>query len=82
MREGSRAEAPARDRAAPERAALTRRADRRRVQRMAGHWMTVAAVTDPHSGEFLGTVTSHDLLDLVALMDEIEDEVQRRGADA
>ena len=50
------------------------------LQRMAGHWMTVAPVTDPRTGDFLGTVTSHDLLDLVALIDEIEDEVQRQGA--
>ena len=52
------------------------------LQRMAGHWMTVAPVTDPRTGDFLGTVTSHDLLDLVALMDEIEEEVQQQGAGA
>ena len=52
------------------------------LQRMAGHWVTVVPVMDRNSGEFLGTVTSHDLLDLVALMDEIEDEVQRQGAGA
>ena len=52
------------------------------LQRMAGHWVTVVPVVDRDSGEFLGTVTSHDLLDLVALMDEIEDEVQRHGAGA
>ena len=51
------------------------------LQRMAAHWMTVAAVMDPRTGDFLGTVTSHDLLDLVALMDEIEDEVQRQDAE-
>ena len=45
-------------------------------------WVTVVPVLDRDSGEFLGTVTSHDLLDLVALMDEIEDEVQRQGAGA
>ena len=50
------------------------------LQRMAGHWVTVVPVVDRDSGEFLGTVTSHDLLDLVALMDEIADEVQRQGA--
>ena len=80
MRDGSRAEAPLRD-------ALRRRVPQASpdepiddvLQRMAGHWMTVAAVKDPHTGDFLGTVTSHDLLDLVALMDEIEDEVQRQG---
>ena len=82
MRDASRADAPLRD-------ALRRRMPQASpdepiddvLQRMAGHWMTVAAVMDPRTGEFLGTVTSHDLLDLVALMDEIEDEVQRRDAD-
>ena len=52
------------------------------LQRMAGHWVTVVPVVDRDSGEFLGTVTSHDLLDLVALMDEIEEEVQQQGAGA
>ena len=81
-RQRSRADAPLRD-------ALRRRMPQASpdepiddvLQRMAGHWMTVAAVMDPRTGEFLGTVTSHDLLDLVALMDEIEDEVQRQGAE-
>ena len=80
MRDASRADAPLRD-------ALRRRMPRASpdepiddvLQRMASHWMTVAPVTDPRTGDFLGTVTSHDLLDLVALMDEIEDEVQRQG---
>ena len=83
MRDASRADAPLRD-------ALRRRMPQASpdepiddvLQRMAGHWMTVAPVTDPRTGDFLGTVTSHDLLDLVALMDEIEDEVQRQGAGA
>lgn len=82
MRDSARADAPLRD-------ALRRRMPQASpdepiddvLQRMAGHWMTVAAVMDPRTGEFLGTVTSHDLLDLVALMDEIEDEVQRQGAE-
>ena len=81
MHDASRADAPLCD-------ALRRRVPRASpdepiddvLQRMAGHWMTVAAVTDPHTGDFLGTVTSHDLLDLVALMDEIEEEVQQRDA--
>ena len=51
------------------------------LQRMAGHWVTVVPVLDRDSGALLGTVTSHDLLDLVALMDEIEDEVQRQAGD-
>ena len=83
MRDASRADAPLRD-------ALRRRMPQASpdepiddvLQRMAGHWMTVAPVMDPRTGDFLGTVTSHDLLDLVALMDEIEDEVQRQGAGA
>lgn len=83
MSAGGRAEAPLRE-------ALRRRLPRAApdepiddvLQRMAGHWMTVAAVMDPRTDEFLGTVTSHDLLDLVALMDEIEDEVQRQGGGA
>ena len=82
MRDSARADAPLGD-------ALRRRMPQASpdepiddvLQRMAGHWMTVAAVMDPRTGEFLGTVTSHDLLDLVALMDEIEDEVQRQGAE-
>ena len=81
MRDGSRADAPLRD-------ALRRRMPQASpdepiddvLQRMAGHWMTVAPVMDPRSGEFLGTVTSHDLLGLVALMDEIEEEVPRQVA--
>lgn len=82
LRDASRAEDPLRN-------ALRRRVPRAApdepiddvLQKMAAHWMTVAAVMDPRTGEFLGTVTSHDLLDLVALMDEIEDEVQRQGAE-
>ena len=32
-------------------------------------------VLERDSGKFLGTVTNHDVLDLVVLMDEIQDEV-------
>ena len=80
MRDGSRASAPLRDALRPRiPRALPDEPIADVLQRMAAHWTTVAAVMDPHTGKFLGTVTSHDLLDLVALMDEIQDEVQRRG---
>ena len=38
-------------------------------------------VLEPKSGKFLGTVTDHEVLDLMALMDEIQDEVPRLDAE-
>ena len=49
------------------------------LERMTNHSLTVMPVMDPDSGEFLGTVTSHDVLDLVVLMDEIETELKKMG---
>lgn len=49
------------------------------LERMTGHSLTVIPVMDPHSGEFLGTVTSRDVLDLVMLMDEIAEELKQMG---
>ena len=44
------------------------------LERMASHSLTVIPVYD-NSGEFLGSVTSHDILDLVVLMAEVETEL-------
>ncbi len=33
------------------------------------------------SNKFLGTITSHDVLDLMVLMNEIEDEAQQQQLD-
>lgn len=49
------------------------------LERMTDHSLTVIPVMAPDSGEFLGTVTSHDVLDLVVLMDEIENELKKMG---
>lgn len=45
------------------------------LERMASHLLTVIPVHDRDSDEFLGSVTSHDVLDLVVLMAEVEDEL-------
>ena len=50
------------------------------LERMAAHSLTVIPIMERDSGKFLGTVTSHDVLDLMVLMNEIEDEVQRLDA--
>ena len=44
------------------------------LERMAANSLGVIPVTDRKSGAFLGTVASHDVLDLVVLMDEIKKE--------
>ena len=44
------------------------------LERMAASTLGVIPVTDRESGAFLGTVASHDILDLVLLMDEIKKE--------
>ena len=49
------------------------------LERMASHWLTVIPVHDRDSDEFLGTVTSHDIVDLVLLMTEIHEELTQRG---
>ena len=49
------------------------------LERMASHSLTVIPVHDRESDEFIGTVTSHDILDLVLLMAEIDEEFTQRG---
>ncbi len=49
------------------------------VARMTQHSMSVIGVIDPDSDEFLGTVSSQDILDLLTLMDEINDELRSSG---
>ena len=44
------------------------------LERMATSAVSVIPVTDRQSGAFLGTVASHDILDLVLLMEEIRKE--------
>ena len=52
------------------------------LERMASHSLTVIHVQDRESGEFLGSVTSHDVLDLVALISEVEQEIGQMGETA
>ena len=49
------------------------------LERMASHSLTVIPVYDRDSDEFLGSVTSHDVLDLVVLMEEVEEELTQRS---
>ncbi len=51
------------------------------LKRMTDHSLSVIPVMDNDSGEFLGTVTSHDVLDLAMLMDEISDELKQIGGE-
>ena len=44
------------------------------LERMSAHSLGVIPVADRESGAFLGTVASHDVLDLVLLMEEIKKE--------
>ena len=50
------------------------------LERMANHSLTIIPVVERGSNKFLGSVTSHDVLDLMMLMNEIEDEVQQLDA--
>ena len=45
------------------------------LKRMMDHSLSVIPVIDEDSDEFLGTVTSQDILDLVILMDEIHKDL-------
>ena len=47
------------------------------LEKMTNAPQTVIAVVDPESGRFLGSLTSHDVIDLVVLMNEIETELKR-----
>lgn len=52
------------------------------LERMAAGSMTIIPVMDGNTGEFLGMVDSHEILELVALMDEIREEARRMSAEA
>lgn len=43
---------------------------------MARRGVTVVPVADPADDRLLGTVASHDVVDLVALMDEIQTQLE------
>ena len=47
------------------------------MEKMTNASQSVIPVLDRESGRFLGSVTSHDVIDLVVLMDEIERELKR-----
>ena len=51
------------------------------LQRMTDHSLSVIPVVERDTGRFLGSVASHDVLDLVVLMHEIEGEAQRLAAE-
>ena len=52
------------------------------LERMAANSLTILPVHDRYSGEFQGMVDSRELLELVALMDEIREEARRMSSDA
>lgn len=49
------------------------------LKRMANHSLSVIPVTDRDSGKFLGSITSENILQLAALIDEIAEELEKRG---
>lgn len=51
------------------------------LERMAANSMSIIPVMDRNTGQFLGMVSSDEILDLVALMDEIREEARRMAAD-
>ena len=51
------------------------------LERMTNAPQTVIAVLDGESGRFLGSLTSHDVIDLVVLMNEIETELKQMGSE-
>ena len=51
------------------------------LERMTNASQSVIPVQDRESGRFLGSVTSHDVIDLVLLMDEIRSELKQQGSD-
>ena len=51
------------------------------LERMASSSLTIIPVMDRSTGQFLGMVSSNEILELVALMDEIREEAQRMAAD-
>ena len=44
---------------------------------MTDHSVSVIPIVERDTGQLLGSVASHDIVDLVALMHEIEGEAQR-----
>ena len=51
------------------------------LERMAANSLTIIPVMDRSNGEFLGMVSSNEILELVALMDEIREEARRMAAE-
>ena len=51
------------------------------LERMATSSLTIIPVMDRSTGQFLGMVSSNEILELVALIDEIREEAQRMAAD-
>lgn len=49
------------------------------LKRMTNHSLSVIPVTDRNSGDFLGSITSENILQLAVLMDEIAEELEKRG---
>ena len=49
------------------------------LKRMTNHSLSVIPVTDRKSGNFLGSITSENILQLAVLMDEIAEELEKRG---
>ena len=51
------------------------------LERMAADSLTIIPVLDRSTGEFLGMVSSNEILELVSLMDEIREEARRMAAE-
>ena len=49
------------------------------LTRMTKHSLSVIPVADRDSGEFLGSITSENILQLAVLIDEIAEELEKRG---
>ena len=51
------------------------------LERMTNASQSVIPVQDRESGEFLGSISSRDVIDLIVLMEEIEAELKERGSE-
>lgn len=51
------------------------------LERMAANSMAIIPVMDRNTGQFLGMVSSDEILELVSLMDEIREEARRMAAE-
>ena len=51
------------------------------LSRMAENSLTIIPVMDRTTGQFLGMVSSNEILELVSLMDEIREEARRMAAE-